>query len=314
MKAAKVTVALILITFISSLVFLIYQTALEFPPVPIEDVVSPLSGTQNLIKVNFANIFPRSKSFDSEFRVFSQKISAKKGIYGVYIKDLLNNKTYRINENKEFYAASLFKTPQAITAMRQVEKGTMTLETVLTYKPEDYTDGSGTLNYNEQGSSYTLDQVLTALLKQSDNVAQNMLLRTLPKSDLQLSFDKLVADPKKSKFLSSNISTPLEQGIYFENFYKTDFVSHESKKYLLELMSETSFDDRISNQLDPKVNFAHKIGNWAETGSWHDCGIVYGQSTELVVCVMSEKTTYEEFLTVGEDISDFINFIVLEQK
>jgi len=74
-------------------------------------------------------------------------------------------------------------------------------------------------------------------------------------------------------------------------------------------MSSTLFDDRIHQGLSEDTKFSHKIGNWPDTSSWHDCGIAPRNNKKIVVCVMSRNTTYENFLEVTKDVGEFVNIL-----
>ena len=97
---------------------------------------------------------------------------------------------------------------------------------------------------------------------------------------------------------------------YLRNIYQKDYLSDDHKKLLLNKMKDTDFEDRISNDLEEDIIFYHKIGSWGETGSWHDCGIAEKGSNALVVCLMSQNTTYEEFLKISHELGKFINNIL----
>jgi hypothetical protein len=67
------------------------------------------------------------------------------------------------------------------------------------------------------------------------------------------------------------------------------------------------YDDRISQYIGAGYTFNHKIGNW--TDSWHDCGYVFGEDKVVIVCLMSEQTTFADFLQVAEITGDFVNLL-----
>jgi hypothetical protein len=72
-------------------------------------------------------------------------------------------------------------------------------------------------------------------------------------------------------------------------------------------MSNTSFDDRINSGLDTNTTFAHKIGNWPEENSWHDCGILLSPQTNLIVCLMSKNTTLSDFKNTSKNLGQYIS-------
>ena len=243
------------------------------------------------------------------FEPLKASVSKRLGNYSLYIKDLDSGKTYEIDPERNIYAASLYKIPVAVVTVKEIEKGNLAFDTEITYTSADSAGGSGVLNTEEIGTKYTIARLLSTLLKESDNVSQNMLLRTVSKTSIQEVFNAYL-EGTKSQFSKDNISNAKEISLFFENFYESDYISGKNREYLIDLMSSTSYDDRIADHLLPGVKFAHKIGSWGETGSWHDCGIVLGDDIELVACLMSENTTYEDFMLTGKEVAGFINTLV----
>lgn len=68
-----------------------------------------------------------------------------KGIFGLYIYDFRNSKTYTHNEDTEFYAASIFKIYLVNSVIIHIETGKLSLEDKYTHKEGDKADGTGTL-------------------------------------------------------------------------------------------------------------------------------------------------------------------------
>ena len=64
-------------------------------------------------------------------------------------------------------------------------------------------------------------------------------------------------------------------------------------------MTGTDFDNRIHLGLYERAKFSHKIGNWPETNTWHDCGILLDNKNPAIICVMSEGIEFNEFITVA---------------
>lgn len=223
-------------------------------------------------------------------------ISKKSGTYGFYIKDLTSGEIYAYNENKNMYAASLYKVPVAIATFREIEKGNISLDQVVEYKKEDISTGSGKLQESALGTNYTIDELLNYLLKQSDNVAQNMIIRIISRNSVANAFPDAV---KSTQFPITINSSPAVTAKILENLYFNRYLQPDHTALVIEKMTGTSFDDRIHNGLLENVVFAHKIGNWQTRGAWHDCGLATLNKT-IVVCLMSENTTYEDFLEVAQ--------------
>ena len=254
----------------------------------------------------FARFLPKFASNDLQvaFNTLTNSADAKSGTYGIYVKNLFNQQAFTFNETELFYAASLYKTPIAAATMREIEQGDLSFDDPIVYSDGDYSSGTGTINKSPYGTEFTVDYVLDRLLKDSDNVAQVMLLRSMSENAVMAGFNLIEI---KNNFYNNNTLTPEQSVNFYERLVLSDFISTTNREILLNKMAQTSFDDRISTGLANDTKFSHKIGNWGQTGSWHDCGIVSKGLTKIAVCVMSRHTTYEEFLQVSKETGEFIN-------
>jgi len=123
---------------------------------------------------------------------------------------------FKYNESSEFYAASLYKVPIAAAVLKEIEKGNLSLDDTATYLPYDYAAGSGVIGGYAHGIELKIREILTELLKNSDNTAQNILLRTLSYKNVEESFNYLVPDKNVSTFYRFNLSNPMEIGKIYE--------------------------------------------------------------------------------------------------
>jgi hypothetical protein len=238
-----------------------------------------------------------------EFKPLKKSLNSKSGTYGLYIKNLDTGEDYRLNETHSFYGASLYKLPIAVATVKALENGSLISNQTVEYLYSDYYTGSGIINRSPFGTSFTISELLSALVKNSDNVAQSMLRRTLGEDVVMSTFHMAPVDPD---YYIKNIVSPWDTGVYLEEIHNTSYINEKSKSYLLGLMSVTDFDDRISQHLNSHLTFSHKIGSGPEHNSWHDCGVVSG-SKNLTLCLMSENTTYAEFLEAGREVAEFVN-------
>lgn len=257
---------------------------------------------KNDLKVSSTNVIYTTKDFEpfyqpDEVRQMDYFSTLDiEGSYGLYIKNLMTGESHEQDADRVFYAASLFKIPVAVGVLRAVEAGELSFDTVVEYKEEDFFGGTGSVVNTDYGTKYTVAELLDRLLKESDNAAQSMLTRVTAERHMAYAFHS-VGKPQ-IVFFKENRATPREVGTMLEKIYKQELLNSENSKLILKIMSETSFDDRINSGLEPSRTFTHKIGNWGETGSWHDCGIIL-YPEPIVVCLMSEGTSFEEFVSVS---------------
>lgn len=234
-----------------------------------------------------------------EFNTLTNELKKENGTYSIYIKDLVTNKIYTYNQDKTYYAASLYKLPVGISVLKNIENGKLTLETTLPYLPKHYTDGTGYINQTSYGTLYTIDTLLTALYKDSDNVAQNILLDYLDVDTKNVS--ESFPNNGKTDFYHLNITSTKEVSEYIEYIFTSNYLNEEHKQYLLNVMNNTSFDYLLANTIN--THFSHKIG--ISGGLIHDCGIT--KDKRLIICVMSDNTTQDNFVRVGKLVLEFVS-------
>jgi beta-lactamase class A len=84
------------------------------------------------------------------------------------------------------------------------------------------------------------------------------------------------------------------------------YTSPQFSAEMVELMTNTSFEDRLPRPLPEETRVAHKIGSYESTFS--DAGIVYpeesgGKGQEYYIVVFSEGASQEEARGTIQDIS-----------
>lgn len=300
LKKLQIALIFILVCFIG------YQIYLIFKP----QQLSKLSNVNQytiLKKLVFKEIqepkkeTPKKTDFSKEFENLSKYLKEQDATYSVYINDLNNKKTYLYNEKQIYYAASLYKVPIGLYALKQVDDGKLSLEDKITYYPKDATFGTGHINESSYGTEYTINQLLSALFKDSDNTAQTMLS---DKFDINsASMRGIFPNKGESSYYNTNESNILEIGEYLNQIYTKDLLSEKSKKIFFDLLTKTSFDKYIAENING--TFSHKIGLWG--GYTHDCGVILEKN--IVVCIMSSGASEQSFIKTAKKIAEFLNNI-----
>ncbi|MFH1648674.1 MAG: serine hydrolase [Patescibacteria group bacterium] len=245
------------------------------------------------------------KSIDERLSYLRNKIGNESGSFGLFIKDLDTNEEYSVNSNEKFYGASLYKIPLAAAVITKIEAEDLSYNTIVSYERRDYSDGTGSISESSYGTNFSVSELLDYLMRQSDNVAQMMLERTVTEIYLSEIFKDLSSESDENTFYIDNTTYPREVVNILEIMFYKDYISENNKTLLKNFMYPTLFDDRITPSLKNQLTFYHKIGSWPD--SWHDCGIVTNGDKDVIVCLMSKDTNYESFLNVSSYVGSFIN-------
>jgi beta-lactamase class A len=140
----------------------------------------------------FSINFPINASANSSISYHSLEteikdiITQEQGTYGVYIIDLTTRQVCGVNEDTVFHAASTFKVPVNLYLFQQIAEGKIDPQEKLTYRAKHYEGGTGILQKESFGSSYTVQNLAKYSIIYSDNVATNILLDQLGRQNVKL--------------------------------------------------------------------------------------------------------------------------------
>ncbi|MDQ4043772.1 MAG: class A beta-lactamase-related serine hydrolase, partial [Actinomycetota bacterium] len=110
-------------------------------------------------------------------REIEKYASRYEGTAGVYVQDLNGRWGYGVNPDETFFGASVMKIPLMVAVFRKIDEGEFSLNDSFETESEDWAGGAGWLQWQEAGTSHTVEDYLWMTMTQSDNVATNALLR-----------------------------------------------------------------------------------------------------------------------------------------
>lgn len=221
--------------------------------------------------------------------------------YGIYIYDLKRNVEISFNESNLFRAASMVKVPIAITILKEVENGNLSLDSYSNLKGNLIFSNLVGLGQSSIGTPFTIRQYLEAMIIESDNTALNHLddilserygnnLNTHLKEFLGVNF-----------FVNPPETTPKEVGIVLEGLYNYRFLNKTNSDYLINLLMNAVPDlkEGLGLGIQSNIQFANKIGflDTSEDLSYMDSAIIYGDKTDYIVVVMNKNQSW----TVARD-------------
>ena len=88
-----------------------------------------------------------------------------------------------------------------------------------------------------------------------------------------------------------NMTSAKDCGLLLERIYKGECVSEEASKAMLNLLLNQEVKWKIPTGLPVGIESGNKTGETDE--DQHDIAIVYGEKTNYILCVMSEKCPNE---------------------
>jgi beta-lactamase class A len=260
----------------------------------------------NEVVINFTGLRSNLAEYISSLGENSDKVS-------VYFEYLPTGVSLNINEKNESIAASLMKLPVVMNLYKASETGRLDLDKKVSIKKESLDSGYGTLYQKGEGYEISLRDAARLALKDSDNTALLTIWNELGKDQLPLNDDALnyldieygVVEDGRAQIGTRSYSSILKC-LYFACF-NTKSDSEE----ILEYLTESTFDYRLTKYLPEDIKVAHKIGTYT-TRYQSDCGITYLQGKNYAICIMVEGNDPE----ASEIIADLSNrtYLYLTEK
>ncbi|MDN5697403.1 MAG: class A beta-lactamase-related serine hydrolase, partial [Rubrobacter sp.] len=184
-------------------------------------------------------------------------------------------------------------------------------------KREDWAAGAGTLQYDEPGESYTIEEYLQKMMSESDNVATNALIRLAGGTEYVSSVardlgaeDTLLYQPVSSERAAvpslDNRTTPRDMAKMLAAIESGEAVEGRSEE-MLALLGTNEFEDGIENGLPEGAEVKNK-GGWLYR-VYADAGVVEHEDERYVVSIFSK---YGPATREGGEITDRISEEVWE--
>ena len=207
-----------------------------------------------------------------------------------------------VNENEKYQPGSLFKVPVLITILKMDEENPGFLNKVISYKNPIQVDKK--LNFPSKtiqlGSSYTIKELLTFMIKYSDNVATVLLEQNMKNEILQKLFSDIGLEVPNA-YSSEYLFTAKDYSLFMRTIFNASYLSSENSEFAAELLSECNFKDGIEKGIPSNTKIAHKFG---EAGSNDE-----KQLHESAVIYLGDKGYLLTVMTKGKDIKTLSSLI-----
>jgi beta-lactamase class A len=232
------------------------------------------------------------------------------GTHGVMVFDPYSGDTASLNADRRFVAASLSKLYALLTLYRAASQGELSLDDEITMRYSDvWAYGTGVLykhpNKYPVGYTMTLRECAKVMIKESDNTAELMLNHYLEEERIEAELHRIGATSTRY-WHPINTTTPNDVLLVLKKIADPYYTSPQLSAEMLEVMTNTAFEDRLPRPLPEETRVAHKIGSYESTFS--DAGIVFpeksgGTGREYYIVVFSEGAPQEEARETIQDIS-----------
>lgn len=244
-----------------------------------------------------------------EHRIRERSLAVNLSLY-----DFETGSQIKINANKTFNPASMIKTLLLLTALEQAGRGKISLDDthVLSendkYVGETQVAGAGTLQFAEEGTVYTLEELLSLMVGISDNVAANILFDLIGSKSIGAMAGKLGL--KKTAFtrkmydqlspLPLNVATAFELTRMLVALENEEVAGAELSQKGIKMMFGTG-DKRIGRYIYRYTDVANKVGT--DSDIIGDMALLYftGRPPVALTIAVEDPPTQEEAIGfIGE--------------
>ncbi|MDF2674226.1 MAG: putative beta-lactamase [Clostridiales bacterium] len=225
------------------------------------------------------------------------------------IKNLSSGELLSYGENEVISSASLIKIPIMGEVLRQVSEGSLSLEQRIIVNWEDKVPFS-ILTELSTGNSYTLKDLITLMIIQSDNTATNILIDLVGMDSINnficnngLSSTVLgrkMMDFNARKEGRDNYTTAMDMANILEKIYNKELVNKDSSILMMDILKKQLDNSMIRLFIPEETVIAHKTGGL--DGIEHDTGIVLSEECDYIISVLTWNAdlTYISKATIGE--------------
>lgn len=220
--------------------------------------------------------------------------------YAVYLAYPTKSNEAFIYNSKPMRSASMIKVFIMAAVMDKAKRGEIDLAEIITLRSSDKVGGAGILAGYASGTELTLRQVMELMITHSDNTATNIVIDRVGMSAINdyiqregygdtvlrrkmMDFDAIAAGRE-------NFSSVRDLGAFFLRLYNYECVGEAHDKIMLDFLVKQTDTDCLPAAL-PDKQIAHKTG--ALDGLYDDGGIIYSDSGDAVLVIMTENFTGE---------------------
>ncbi len=208
------------------------------------------------------------------------------------------------NTEQTYFSACTIKVPWMLCLCKGIDSGKYNKDTVLTYEQRHFHEGSGNIRKGNFGDTYTVEQLLKLCLSISDNVAYEMLVEYIGRSD----FNAFTAQLGYQSFQLRSGS------IWSSNSVVKDYVGiwNEVYKYIQEgTVGAGLFKKGCTNtpfgygvKTLTGADYSHKSGdNFPPNAVYNDAGIVWAQTPYIYAMFSKSDESAAEIAAINKAMS-----------
>jgi len=220
------------------------------------------------------------------------------GDYSFCFEDLSSSYVYAHDENVVMTAAGCMKLPIAIALLKSIENNHISLRDNVNISDEDMVYGHGIIH--EFGArEYSVEELMIAMLIQSDNTAANKIIETLGIISINETIKEMglkntllnrkTIDKRINKGNVENLSTSADLSKCWRILSNGGFLNKDNSHKLINILKRQQIKDKIPFYMpeDIKFNVASKSGDLK--GIENDTALITTTKGNFTFTIMSRN-------------------------
>ncbi|OGS13133.1 MAG: hypothetical protein A2234_06010 [Elusimicrobia bacterium RIFOXYA2_FULL_58_8] len=231
----------------------------------------------------------------------------------VYFRDLNNGPWYGFREQEKFRPASFLKIPIAMAIYKAAEDDPAILKKRVMFSAEVKMPGDRVQTIIpprklETGRDYTVEYLVEAMLRYSDNQAIFLLSRAFPNEYLFELYKHLGIEDDVLDKIDGQLSMRA-YATFYRILFNASYLSRKYSEKILFFLSESAYKNALAAGVPAGTAVAHKFGEGGALDAQRqlqDCGIVYYPGRPYLLCVMAKGKNLKDLEKFIETISRFV--------
>jgi beta-lactamase class A len=224
--------------------------------------------------------------------------------YSVVVHHLGDGRSAAINDDRVYYAASLFKLGLLLEVYRQRDAGEIDFGQELVLEKKYVEQDLGTLKLLglQEGDIITVADAVRAMIIVSDTPTAVMIQDLVGPGRVESTLRSLgLIDTHYTRELPASAR---DMATLLKAIAAGDGVSEESRLEMLSLLLREAVRQGIPSGVPPGTPVAHKSGNWSN--ATHDVALVWGPSGPYIIAILSDQAwRWEPTVAVSRAVYDY---------
>ena len=243
----------------------------------------------------------------------AKKQEGKLGDASVFVRDINSGSQINVNGDIKYFPASLTKIPFMIAFLKAVESQPDLLNREARVSLSADYNASQEIAPSDAariGQTYTADDLLSKMVRYSDNNALYTLVKLLDQKTFNTVYEDLGLKFPQNVEEQVDYMTPYDFAYFLRILYNSTYLKRDLSEKALTLMSQSDFNDGIKAGLPDNISLAHKFGLQTKVNGtvterqMHDCGIVYNGNRPYIICIMTRsQSSIQEIESFMKEVS-----------